>query len=78
MKKDDDDTDQEISKNKSEDHGWCTLSFEIKKDDLDKQQELLQVDQAHHNKAIRTTRDPLPNKWSCAGTVIACTSLRNL
>jgi hypothetical protein len=54
------------------------LWFEIKEDDLDNQQELLHVDQAHHNKAIRTTRDPLPNKWSCAGTVIACTSLRNL
>jgi hypothetical protein len=62
LKKDDDDTDQEIRENKSEDHGWCTLSFEIKEDDLDNQQELLHVDQVHHNKAIRTTWDPLPNK----------------
>jgi hypothetical protein len=78
MKQDDDDTNREISENKSEDLGKSTLSSNIEEDDLDNQQEVLHPDQAHRDKTIRTTRVPPPKKRSCADTVIARTSLPNL
>jgi len=78
MKRDDDDTNREISDNKSEDTRAFTLSSDIEEDDLENQQEVLHPDQPHHHKALQTTRVPLPKKQSRADTVIACTSLPNL
>jgi len=78
MKQDDDDSDWELSKDKSEDPGESTLSSDIEEDDLDNQQEVLPLDQARRDKSIRTTRVPLPKKRSRADTVIARTSLPNL
>ena len=78
MKQDDDDTDREISENECEDLGESTLSSDIEEDDLDKQQEVLHLDQARRDKTIRTTRVPPPKKRSRADTVIARTSLPNL
>jgi hypothetical protein len=75
---DDNDTDWEISKNKSEELGECTLSSDNEEDDLDNQQEVLHLDQARSDKTIRTTRVSLPKKRSRADTVIAHTSLPNL
>jgi len=54
------------------------LSSDIKDDDLDNQQELLQLDQGCRDKTIRTTKVPLPTKLNRTDTVIACTSLPNL
>jgi hypothetical protein len=78
MKQDDDDTDWEISNNKSSDNGESTLSLDIKEDDLDIRQEVLHLDQVDRDKTIRTTRVPLLQKPSCADTVIACAPLPNL
>jgi len=51
MKQDDDDTDREkISDEDSEDTGESTLSSDIEEDDLDKQQEVLHLDQVRHDK----------------------------
>jgi len=52
MKQDDNDTDREISKKESEDHGESTLSSDIEEDDLDNQQEVLHQDQACLDKTI--------------------------
>ena len=61
MKQDDDNTDrEEISENDSEDIGKSILSSNIEEDNLDNQQEVLHLDQAHRDKIIRTTRVPLP------------------
>jgi len=78
MKQDDDDTDWVISEKGSEDPAESTLSSDIEEDDLDNQQEVLHLDQAHRDETIRTTRVPLPMQWSCSDTVIARTSLPNL
>ena len=78
MKQDDDDTDRDININESEDPGQSTLSSDIEEDDLDIRQEVLHLDQVRHHKTIRTTRVPLPKKWSHADTVIANTPLPNL
>jgi len=78
IKQDDNNTDWEISKNKSEDPGESTLSSNIEEDDLDNQHKVLYLDQAHRDKTIRTERVPLPKKRSRADTVIAPTSLPNL
>jgi len=78
MKQDDDDTDWEISENKSEDPGVSTLWSDIEEDDLDHQPEVLYLHQARRDKAIWTTSVPPPIKRSCADTVIECTSLPNL
>jgi len=78
MKQDDHDTDQEISNDESEDLGESTLSSNIEEDDLDNWHEVLRLDRLRRNKTIRTTRVPLPTKWSCADTVIAHTPLPNL
>jgi len=50
----------------------------LKEDDLDIQQEVLHLDQARHDKTIRTTRVPLPKKRSSADTVISRAPLPNL
>jgi len=78
MKQDDDKIDREINNDQSEDLGQSTLSSHIEEDDLDIQQEVLHLDQAHHEKTIQTTRDPPPKKWSHANTVIARTPLPSL
>jgi hypothetical protein len=78
MMQDDNDTAQEISKNRSEDLGECTLSSDIKEDDLDNQQKVLHLDRTRCDKTIRTTRLPPRKKLSCADTVIAYTSRPNL
>jgi len=44
IKQDDDDTDQEISNDKSDDPGVSTVSFYIEEDDMDIRQEVLHVD----------------------------------
>jgi len=75
MKQDDDDTDQEISNDKSEYLGESTLLSDIEEDDLDNWQVVQHLDQARRDKTIRTTRVPLPKKRSCAITVIAHTPL---
>jgi hypothetical protein len=78
MKQDDDDTDWAISKNECEDLGKSTLSSDIDEDDLENQQEVLHLDKARCDKAIKTTRVPPPKKRSRADTVIARSSLPNL
>jgi len=72
-----DDTDQELSDDESEYPGESTLLSDIKEDDLDHQQEVLLLGQAHRDKSLRTTRVPLPKKRSCANTVIARPPLPN-
>ena len=67
-----DETDQEISDDDSEDTGESTLSSDIEEHDLDNQQEVLHLGQARRNKSLRTSRVPLPKRWSRADTVIAC------
>jgi len=52
MKQDDDDTYWVISENQSEDPGESTLSSDSEEDDLDNQQEVLHLDQAHCDKTI--------------------------
>jgi len=78
MMQDDDDADREISHDRSEDPGESTLSSDIEEDDLDIRQQVLHLDQVHHDKTIRTTRVPLPKKQSCAENVIAHAPLPNL
>jgi len=78
MKQDDNCPDREISENQSEDLRKSTLSSDIEEDDSDNQQEVLHLDQAHHDKTIRTTRVPPPKKRSRADTVITRTSLPTL
>jgi len=56
MKQDDDDTDQKISDNDSENPGESTLSAEGEDDDLDNQQEVLHLDQAHHDRTIANNK----------------------
>jgi len=73
----DDETDQENGDDDSEDTGESTLSPDIDKDDLDHPQVVLYVGQAHRDKSLRTTRVPLPKKWSHAYTVIARPPLPN-
>jgi hypothetical protein len=78
IKQDDDDTDRKLSKDECENIGESTLSSNIEEVDLDNQQEVLHLDQAHRDKSIRTTRVPLPKKLSRADSVIARNSLPNL
>jgi hypothetical protein len=78
MKQDDDDIDREISNDEHEDSGESTMSSDIEEDDLDIRQDVLHLDQAHHDKTIQTTRVPLRKKRSCADTVIARAPLPNL
>jgi len=78
IKQDDDDTDRDISNDESEDLGECTLSSDIEEDFLDIRQEVLQLDQAHRDTTIWTTRVPLPKTRSRADTVIARPPLPNL
>jgi len=73
----DDETDQEIGDDDSEDTGESTLSSDIEGDDLDHQQEVLHLGQVRRDKSLRTTRVPLPNKWSRANNVIAYPPLPN-
>jgi hypothetical protein len=78
MKHDDDDIDWEISNDEHEDSGESTMSSDIEEDDMDIRQDVLHLDQAHHDKTIQTTRVPLRKKRSCADTVIARAPLPNL
>jgi len=79
MNQDDDDGNrEEISDDDSKDAGESTLSYDIKEDDLNTQQEVLHLDQARRDKIILTTRVPLPKKRHRADTVIACASLPKL
>jgi len=77
----DDDTNQDIGDDESE--GECeetretTSSSDIEEDDLDHQQQVLLLGQASRDKSSRTTRVPLPKKWSRADTVIARPLLPN-
>jgi len=77
-RQDDDDTDREITNDKSEDPRESTLLSDIEDDDLDNLQKVLHQDQARHDKTLQTTRVPLPKKRSRADTVIAHTPLPNL
>jgi len=77
----DDETDQENGEDDSDDTGESTLSSDIEEDDLDHQPVVLHLGQARRDKSLRTTRVPLPKKWSRADTVIARPTLpisRNL
>jgi hypothetical protein len=78
MKKNDDDTDPELSHDTNDDLGSSALSCDIKENNVDNQQQVLHLDQACSDITIRTTRVPLPKKRSCAETVIARTPLSNL
>jgi len=51
-------TDQEISDDDSKGTAESTLSFDIKEDDLDNQQEVIPLGQARRDKSLRTTRVP--------------------
>ena len=66
-----DDTDQELSDDRSEDAGESTISSDIEEDDLDHQQKVLLPGQVRLDKSLRTPRVPLPKKQSPADTVIA-------
>jgi hypothetical protein len=59
MKQDDDDTNQEISNDKSEDLGALTMFSDIEEDHLHYRQQVLHLDQARRDKTIRATRVPL-------------------
>jgi len=72
-----DDTGQVLSNDESEDSGESTSSSDIEEDDLDHQQEVLLLGQAHRDKLLQSTRVSLPNKWSRADTVIARPPLPN-
>jgi hypothetical protein len=78
MKQDDDTDREEISDDNSDDAGDSTLSSDIQEDILDNQQEVLHLDQACHDKIIRTTRVPWAMKRNFADSVFARTSLPNL
>jgi len=62
MKQDDDDTNCEISNDKSEDPGESTLSCDIEEDDSDNRQDVRHLYQVHSEKIIRTTWVPLPKE----------------
>ena len=68
VKLDDDNTDREISNDKSEDPRESRLSSNIKEDDLENWQKVLHSDQASYDKTIRITRVPLTKKRSRADT----------
>jgi len=78
IKQDDEDTDQEISNDECEHPQECTLLSDIEEDDLDNQQEVLHLDQMHHDKIFHNTWVPLRKKWSRANTVVLYTPLPNL
>ena len=78
MKQDDDDTNCEISNDKSEDPGESTLLCDIEEDDSDNRQDVRHLYQVHREKIIRTTWVPLPKEWSRGNTVIAHTPHPNL
>jgi len=78
MKQDDDDTDREISNDKSEDPGESTFPSDIEEDNLDIGQVVLHLDLAHRDKTVQTTRVALPKKQSHANTVNARTPLPDL
>jgi hypothetical protein len=59
MKQDDDDTNQEISNDKSEDLGVSTMFSDIEEDDLHYRHQVLHLDQARCDKKIRATWVPL-------------------
>jgi hypothetical protein len=75
----DDDTDrEEISDDNSEPAGESTWPSDIEEDDFDNRQEVLHLDQACHDKIIRTTVLPQPKKLNHADIVITRTLLPNL
>jgi len=78
MRQDDDITDGEIGNDENEYPGESTWSSDIEEDNSENQQGVLHLDQACLDKTLRTTRVPLPTKWSRANTVIARTPLPNL
>jgi hypothetical protein len=67
----DDKIDQEIGDDDCEDTGESTISSDIEDDDLDYEQKVIHLGQARRDKSLRTTRVPLPKKWSHTDTVIA-------
>jgi len=80
MKQDDNtnhDISDEESEGENEDTGESLLSSDIKEDDLDHQQQVLLLGKARRDKLLRTTRVPLPKKWSRAVTMIAHPLLPN-
>jgi hypothetical protein len=62
LNQDENNTDREISENKSEDLEDSTLSSNIEEDYLDNKQDVLHQDQAHCDRTLRTTRVPQPKK----------------
>jgi len=72
-----DNTDQELSHDKSQDPGESTLSSNIEEDNLDHQQEVLLLGQVRREKSLRTTMVLLSKNWSRADTVIARPPLPN-
>jgi len=78
MNQHDDDTDCEISNDKSEDPGESTLSSDIEDDDSDIRHHVLYLDKRRRDEIIGTTMVPLPKNQRCANTVIARTPLPNL
>jgi hypothetical protein len=78
MKRDDDDTNRQITNGGTEDLGETTLSSNIEEDDLEIRQEVLHLEQAGRDKTIRTICVPLVKKWSHADTLMACAPLPNL
>jgi len=77
----DDHTDHDIgdheSEGQSEDTRETTLSSDMEQEDLDHQQQVLHLGQAHRHKSSRTARVPLPMKRSHADTVIVHPLLPN-
>ena len=73
----DDVTDQESSDDDSKDSGKSAQLSDIEEDNLDQQQEVLHLGQAHRDKPLHTTRVPLPKKQSHADTVIVHPPLPN-
>jgi hypothetical protein len=78
IKQDDDDTNQQISNGESEDPGEFTLLSDMTEDDLDNWQEVLHLGQVRPDKALQTTRVPLPKKQSHADSIVTRTPPRNL
>jgi hypothetical protein len=78
LKLDNDDSDWEVSEDKSEDPGDSASSSNIEEEDLNNYQEVLHLGQGRHDKTIQTIRVPLPQIPSCGDTIIACTVLPNL
>jgi len=75
---DDDNTNREISEIECEDPGESTLLSLIEEDNMGSQQEVLDLDQVHHDMTTQTTRVPAPQTQSRADTLIDHTSLPNL